>query len=497
MPEIKFQYGKMDLEQDATSKDETVSAILFNAYRVAKSFRRVGGLTLHADTETGTAVYIYYSTLHDVCLAAAGNNINGWADLYTVTANGTVTLIDNGLAGLTPNTPVVFAEDATRILLVANSYIHVYTVATGVLHALIGDDFMQAPKDVTHISILRGFLLANGQDQSGGGIAGDFGWSNDPDYAVWNYENNAARPDKLQSILTTSNDDIFMVGSESTEINYMTGDAAAPFLPNKPATLHFGTPAPYTVAHDGQNLYMLVVVGGSRQILRLMGGREPQLIGFPVSVAIDAVDNITTMEGYIQGERGKAFYILTHPTAQITIEDVPQTGFTLAFDIRAEEWHVWGDWDSQNTEYNAYRGRSFAYAEPWGNKRLIGGNDGKIYLLDDSHTFAGDTIRMALRSGHVRYNTNKHKTANYYEYDVKTGTANDDVVAPSFIHRYRSDGKSDWVTRQIKLGAAGNTSLLPKSRQCGRYRKRQHELVFTDAVEIVFNNMYEDVEVER
>src|SRR6185369_13639005 len=187
MPEIKLQFGKMDLESDPTSKDESVSAILFNAYRVAKDIHRAPGLTEFCDLGNGLKVYIYFSTLHNKCLAVTGSSLDdGTADIYEISASGVATLISYSL--LTLNVRVSFAEDATRILMAARSGIHSYDVLSGDVSQLQGVGGSSPPNNVTSISIVRGFLVANGQDAGGGGIPGDFGWSNDVDYAVWNYE---------------------------------------------------------------------------------------------------------------------------------------------------------------------------------------------------------------------------------------------------------------------------------------------------------------------
>lgn len=486
MAEIKLQVGKMDLEQDPSSKDETVSAILYNAFRHGKSFKRVPGFTESTDIGTQYQAYMYFSSLHNVLLAVCGSS------LYTISQNGVATEVTGG--GFSVNTPASFAEDSTRILIAANSAIHVYTVATGVLTQLGG----QAPLGVTSISILRGFLIANGLDGGGGGINGDFGWSNDASYATWSYENNAANPDGLQAIVTIPSDDIFFIGKQTIEVNNLSGSVASPFYVNKPASQSFGTPAPYTVAYDGQNVYMLTVVGNNRQIMRLNGGRTPQLIGFPVNISLDEMTDISDMRSFIFGIQGRTFYVITSQTARITIEDVVQSGFTLAFDIREEEWHVWGSWNSQAGEYNEFKGCSFAYAESWGNKRYIGGFDGKIYLVDnDSYTFNGSQIRMALRTGYYTHNTTRYKGAVEYTYDIKQGVGNSAATSPLFEHRYREYKDNQWIVRRISMGASGSRSYMPKSRLCGRYQKRQHELVFPDAVEVIYNGIYEDVRVEK
>lgn len=487
MPEIKISIGKMNLEQDPSSKDEIVSAILYNAYRNGKSFHRAPGLTVFGDTEAATpkSVYVYYSALHNKCLAVSGTA------LYTVATNGTMTAVATG--AFTANTPASFVEDATRILIAANSNIHVYTVSTGVLTILAG----QSPEGVTSLAMIRGFLIANGLDTPGG-VTGDFGYSFDASYATWAYENNAAKADALLSILATSSNDIFMIGKESIEVNYLSGDAAIPFKINEGANHSFGTIAPHSVAYDGQNVYMLTVLGGSRQIMRLAGGRTPQLIGFPVSVPFDAIADVSGVQGFIMGFLGRSLYVLTLPTVAVNIEDEPHTGLTLAFDIRNEEWLILGDYDPQTGRYSDYRGCSFAYAEAWDNKRLVGGTDGKIYLLDDSNTYGTDVIRSVLRIGWRSHGTMDEKMCLEYAYDIKSGVGNTTVTDPVFVHRWRNNGNLEWkLPRQISMGALGQRNIPQKSRQCGRYVTRQDELIFTDAVEVVFNGLYEQVEVQR
>lgn len=486
MPEIKLQFGKMDLESDPTGKNETVSAILFNAYRNGESILRSPGLTQFAAVGDLPA-FVFYSTLHNVCLSVCGTK------LFKVLSDGTSSEVLG--AAFTSGNPACFSEDATRIFITAYSGIHVYTVATGAVAILGG----QAPVDVTWISVLRGYVITNGTDPLGGSLPGDFAWclsTLHPTLDVWEYEGNAAKPDGLMAVITTPNDDIFMIGRESIEVNVLTGDATAPFAVIKSASQSYGTPCAASVAYDGQNMYMVVIIAGTRQILRLTGGRTPQLIGFPVGTPMDDITDLTDMRGFVMGAKGRTFYVLTCPSTEITVEGEQQNGITLVFDIRNEEWHVWGNWNSQSTQYEAYRGVSFAYAEPWGNKRLIGGDDGRIYLMDDSHSFGPDPIRMVLRTGHRTHGTIRWKNCIEYAYDFKAGVGNVDCPSPAFSHRWRNDGSLEWSTpRVINMGAVGDRSVPQKSRQCGRYRKRQDELIFSDAVEVVFSPIYEEVEV--
>lgn len=298
----------------------------------------------------------------------------------------------------------------------------------------------QCPVNVNSLAFLSGFLVADGQDPNGGGLPGDFGYSDTqgddgPSYDVWSYENNASKPDALQRIVSTNDNSLFAIGTESVDVSYISGDVNNPFASNKGAAQSFGTPAKYSIAYDSQSIYFLAVIAGNRQIVRLVGGREPQIIGFPVGVPIQQIEDVTGAKAFLMGFRGTPFYIITFPTANISIDDSYHKSLTLAFNIRAEEWYLLGEWDAEQARYDAHTAISFAFDQ---TTRYIGGSDGKVYTLNDTAP------------------------------DCRTLT-----------HRWRNDGDLEWREgRVVSLGAIGDRHLPVKQRQCGRYVKRQDEFIF-------------------
>lgn len=430
MPRIPLAIGQMDLESDQTGRKDTVLAHLINGYRVGKDIHMWPDHEVFCDLAGSGPVYVWYSTLHAALYAVCDGR------LYRSDGAGAKKLIAD--AALTFGTPPTFTEDAHSVFVAAASPI--YRISGDTAAVLQGG---QAPINVTSLGYVSGFLVANGQDPNGGGLPGDFAYSDTqgedgtPTYEVWAYENNASKPDALQGLIATPDDYLYAIGTESVDVSYISGNVDNPFAPNKAAAQPFGTVERHTIAYDSQSIYFLSVVQGNRQIMRVQGGRTPQIIGFPVGVPVQDAD-ITGAVGYVAGHRGQTFYIVTFPQANVTIDDLFFPSLTLAFSIRAEEWYILGQWDAEQGQYSSYLGASFAYD---GTTRYVGGKDGKIY-------------RLAVESR---------------------------TDAPVMLHHWRNDGRLEWSNpREVPLGALGERRGPQKSRQCGRYYQRQDEFLFAN-----------------
>jgi elongation factor P hydroxylase len=430
MPQIPLTFGQMDLESDQSSRKDNVLAHLCNGYRVGQSIHMWPEAVEYCDLGTGADVFNWYSVLHSAHYAVSDGR------LFRV-SGGVATEITG--ATLTVGAVPSFTEDGS----------YVYVAAASNIHRIDGDTATalegQAPVNVHSIAYLSGFLLAQGDDSGGSSQPGDF-WYSDiigedglPSYTEWSVENNASKPDALQAIVATPDGYLYAIGSESVDVSYISGSADAPFAANKAASQPFGTPARHSIAWDSESIYLLTVIGGNRQIMRLVGGRTPEIIGFPVGVPVNEIENVTDARSFLMGFRGQTFYVITFPTANVSIDDSYQESLTLAFSTRSQEWYIVGDWNAQKGQFGVYRGNSFAYDR---STRYIGGNDGKIYTLALEETR---------------------------------------IEEPVFAHKWRNNSNLEWSSgRVLSLGLIGQRRQPLKSRMCGRYYKRQDELVFAN-----------------
>lgn len=476
MPQIKIAIGRMDTEQDLSSKDDAVTSHLYNSYRVGNSIKSIPGLLEWCDLEIGNISIDgdYYSTLHNIRIVIAGGR--GWR----ISPDGNKTEITGIIVH--EGTPVSFTEDKDAIYFAANSRIHKYSGGNTATE-IAGE----APVNVRSVAFISGFLVAAGFDSVGAPIQGDVWFSDSDGYTEWEVFNAEAVPDAVQSVFVTYSE-LYAIGRESVEVNYLSGDPNNPFAVNKGVSQPFGTPAPYSVAFDQQSIYYLTIIGGARRIAKLIGGRQPQIISFAVDIPIDEVQDVSTARAWMHSIDGQSFYVITFPTANVTIGDMVQESLTLAFNIRTEEWYIWGAWFDQQGQYRRYPADTFLYVEPWG-KRFVGYN-GKIYEVS-GNSFPDSVLRPSIRTGWRNWGlTSVQKVCHKYTYDIKRGTSATDIVMQ---HRWRDNNNLEWRnSREISLGAVGNRAIPKESYRCGMYYKRQDEFIFPAGVEMVFNGIEED-----
>lgn len=475
MPQLKLNIGAMDLESDISATNDAVIAHLYNGYESGQSIKSIPGHVEWLNLGVGEFSIDgdYYSNIRDTRLVVSNNR------LFKVSQNGGSVELTG--TELTPGVPVSFAEDRDAIYFAANSNIHKYD---GVSVSILSG---QAPINVKSIAFISGFLVAVGSDSTGAAVPGDIWYSDSSGYTDWEVFNNEAVPDAVSSVFVTYSE-LYAIGTDSIEVNYLSGDVNNPFSANKAASQPFGTPAPHSVAFDQQSIYYLTTIGGARRVARLVGGRQPQIISFSVDVPVDDITDISNARAWLQSINGQSFYVITFPTANVTIGDMVHESLTLAFNIRAEKWYIFGGWHDQKGQYGRYPADTFLYVEPWG-KRFIGYN-GKIYEVS-GNTFPDSILRPAIRTGWRTWGlTSVQKVCHKYTYDIKRGESATDIVMQ---HRWRDNGNLEWRNpRAISLGASGQRTLPKESYRCGMYYKRQDEFIFPAGVEMVLNGIEED-----
>jgi hypothetical protein len=416
---------------DSTVKDTTVS--LINCYiDRGGAAKIIPGCVEYVDTGAGNSpVWAYYCVNHAVMLIVS--NARVWKQSERGGALTELTGVD-----ITPDVPPTFAEDGTDLFFAAKSKIHIFDPFASAAAELGAN----SPTDVTSIAYIRGYLKACGVGATDP-MAGDTHYSDDKanGYAAWELYNNEARPDALMS-LVVAYEQIYNIGRLSTEVSYV--DGTVPFSVNKNAAQHFGTPAKYSVAFDGENIYYISEVASSRKIISLRGGGTPSVISFPIDVPIEQFERVDDAQGFIMAWAGQNGYAITFPNANAVVDEQYYHSITFFYHLQTKEWIILGKWDEENGEYGPYRGVSFTYVESWGGLRLIGGRDGKLYELQPT-------------------------TATEYE------------EAPTLSHRWRDDGKKEWRNaRSVSLGLPGQYKQWPRIGPCGSFRSRQHQIVFTD-----------------
>lgn len=425
--------SNLDIDDTSAGDGQGVSLVNFYLDR-ANAYRTIPPMVNYTDLGTGQAVWVYYSALHGITVFISAGRV--WTQSSPGGAIAEVGTVAPLHIEIDASARPCFTEDRNYIFFAARSVIHVLTPATGEI-AKLGQF---TPQNVTSLAYISGYLKAVGDTGGGGSVPGDTHYSDDSAnlYASWEVYNNESRPDAMQTMIIAY-EQVFNIGTQSVEVTYV--DGTVPFSVNKNQAQHFGTPAPGSAVFDGESIYYLAEVTNSRKVIKMAGGGTPQIISFPIDVPLEEFESVADANGYILAFRGQNFYCIDFPTANVTIDGQYWPSMTLAYHIQRQSWLSFATWDTLQGVWSSYTAKSFAYAQNW-NKRLIGGNDGKVY-------------------------------------EISEDSAIDYVNEPTLTHRWRDDNRDQWANgRTVSLGLPGVTTPVQDQYQCGQYRNRQHSIVY-------------------
>jgi hypothetical protein len=230
-----------------------------------------------------------------------------------------------------------------------------------------------------------------------------------------------------------------------------------------------------------------------RRVMALAGNSSIE-IGVAYNRFIQALSSISDARSFILNTPGTNFYVISIPSQKLT----------LAYDLLSGAWYEFGE-PSNMLNYNIYNGYCSVYMKYW-DKYLVGGDDGIIYEVSPDNT-AG--ISMLIETGHINWgDDSKLKKCTGLTARIKRGagktslgqtvSSDDQEVEPSFLHRFKDNGKNEW-SDWIKhgLGKRGDTEFnvdLFRSRG-GNYYTRKHQLLFPDDAQIVLSGIYEKVKI--
>lgn len=417
-----------NLNIDQTTAGDNLAVAYINMYQdSAGATRTIPGNQLVDDMDTGLRTFNYYSDLNSARYIVSGGRI--WVQS---TFNGIIIEITGG--ALATNIKPTFAEDNAHLFVAADSKI--FRIDGFTMTELGGN----SPDHVTSLLYIGGFLLANGPD-----IPGDTVYSDDVahGYETWEVYNNESDPDRLQSLLLVDSQYIYNLGPNTVEVTFLGGNPSNPFEINRGRLSSIGCIAKYSPVYDGSKVYYITQAGNSRKIVENTNGVS-KTISFAIDPPLDRFERVDDAEGFMLTFRGQNFYCLHFPSANCEIIEQQWAGITLAFHLQTNTWIILAKWNDDNSQWIAWRGGDFCFIEPW-NVRLIGDlTTGKTYQLYEDTTI-------------------------------------DYVNAPQFQHRWRNDNSKTWGNyRTINLGVEGDYLRPADQYQCGAYRNRQHEFVYSD-----------------
>jgi hypothetical protein len=284
-------------------------------------------------------------------------------------------------------------------------------------------------------------------------------------------------PDNIASIIA-DHEELWLLGTETTEVWRNTGNADFPFERDLGAFIHQGCAAPWSVVRLNNGVAWL---GGDARG-RLIAWRAQGFM--PVRVSTHAVEQAWRSYSEVSDAIGFAYRMDGHEFWQINF---PTADATWEYDALTNFWH---EKDSYlGGAYGRHRARCHGYV--WG-KHLVGDYDsGKIYeMTPTAYDDAGSPIRRIRQAPHLSDEQIRH-FFHRLQLDMETGSG---VADPEMILEWSDDGGHTWSTPfTITAGALNEFSKRVIWRRLGESRDRVFRVSSTAAIPHTWINALIDV----
>lgn len=421
----------------------------------AKSYKTIDtGATWGAGvTISSSAAEVFYSIISGGSgeVMAGGirvGNINQGVGIIYKSADSAATWTK--WADIGANTVTVIAKVSSTVYFagVGTSDVQSTIPQPGAAFWRIGDAQSNNPGDVYFASIIN--------DRGNGYQRAD----------SWDWYNNEAKPDDCTALLAGW-EEVHGIGQKSIEISVNSGAEGWARVPG--GVLPFGIIAPYSVVlYEEQGFYLgLSIVGNDVQVIRV-ANRQATPLSTPYDDVIKGYTDHATARAWGPTIAGLPFYIITWPT----------TNFSLAYNIKRDEWYQWSFYNAGSLEAHLMNAYCFSRGQ---NKHFVGDRraNGRLYTLTGL-TDNANQIVFELTSGWVSYGSDMRKITPRILYKAKRGQATDSST-PTFSVKFRNDGQPNFGNaRTVSLGATNDTEFFGYLNRCGLWRQRQHRITHSD-----------------
>lgn len=392
-------------------------------------------------------------------------------DLYEVAADGTVT--DRGNL-LTATNRVSIAENGDQLIIVDGAYGYIFTYATNNFAQIVDGDFPVCDT----VTFLDGYFIVNETGTNNFYISGIL------DGTTWDtldFSNAASNPDNIVCVYA-DNGNLWLFGSQSTEVFQNTGAATFPFERIPGAIIQTGCAAAFTVqAFDNTIAWLGVDEQGRGVVWKANGYAAQRLSNQAIEGIIASAEDFTESYAYVYHEQGHVFYCL-----QIKGLDT-----TLVYDGATGLWHERTYVNNLTNTQEQHRGTCHFFL---GQKNLIGDrSSGKIYHQALSfYDHDGDEMHRIRISPHVAQEK-MNIAFSSFELDLETGRglATGQGSDPQVMMKYSDDGGRMWSNeRWVSAGAMGKYKTRVRWSRCGSARDRVWYVRYTEPTFYQINEAY-------
>lgn len=267
---------------------------------------------------------------------------------------------------------------------------------------------------------------------------------------------------------------IYLLGTLTGEVWYNAGTYPFPFAFYPSGYLNYGTSAPFSIASaDGAINWLGASDQGNGFVCRATGFNPEIISTFALQYQISRYIRVSDAIGDTYNKSGHTFYLLTFPSANVT----------LAYDVSTGDWAKRGTWNSLTTEYFAWRPlfHSFAFGR---NTMLDRSGTGFYELSENSYYDVEDIPIRRMRRLPTLIRENKHVFVNSIEalFQPGVGTSGQGED-PQVSLKLSKNGGRTWGPEQFRsVGKTGEYENRTRWNRCGMGRKFTAEIAMSDPV---------------
>lgn len=391
--------------------------------------------------------------------------------LYKVDAN--YAAVSLGTVDNTGELPVSMSDNGTQLFVACNGPSYIYNTNTSTFAQITDPDF---PGAVT-VGYLDGFFVFNQPNSQKIWVTSLLdGMAVDP----LDFASAEGSPDGVVSLIVDHRE-LWIFGTNSTEVWYNAGNAGFPFAPVQGAFSEIGCASPYTVAKMDNTVFWLSSdARGQGIVYRARGYSGERVSTHAVEWQIQQYVDTSNALAYTYQQDGHAFYVLVFPSQDTT----------WVYDVATGAWHERAGF--VNGQFARHRGNCQAFFD---NTTVIGDYDnGNIYKFDLAVYADNGSAQKWLRSWRaLAPDANNLKRAAHHslQLDCESGVGLNSGQGsdPQVMLRWSDDGGHTWSNeRWVSIGAIGEYGKRAIWRRLGmtmKLRDRVYEVSGTDPVKVI------------
>lgn len=370
---------------------------------------------------------------------------------------------------------VTMAENNTQLAICDGSKLYILTYSTNDFQKITLSSF---PTSVGVVTFIDGYFVVNENGTGRFYISGiNDGLSS---WDALDFATAESSPDNLVSVVNAVGQ-MFLFGSETTEVWTNTGDSLFPFRRISGAKMQTGILSPFTAVEiDNSVIWLGRDKLGQGIVYRAQGFTPIRISTTPIEILISHATDPANMRSYVYQEEGNTFYVLTGGGLATT----------LVYDLLTQEWHERAYLNSSgNYETDLACCHAFAF-----RKHLVGDRrNGKIYEQSlDFYTDDGDLVSRKRIYTHL---SDSGKRIRYNSLDIGfeagVGLQTGQGSNPLATLRLSKDGARTWSDAYTAtIGAVGQYQQKIEFRRLGITEQMTFEIEITDPVKVAIIGSY-------